>query len=126
MKSIVANWFSPLIGNTGSLILKDCNSLPGEGQPQLLVSHWDGAWSLNGIQCCRSPIQLNFDKMPKGVTQIEAFICSKGGKREESCSDVYCTYHAAIVAVDEDCMLFAYKDNVDQVNIERLTQAQAN
>ena len=44
---------------------------------ELRVTHWDSRWTVDGILCKTSPVQLPFDPMPTNVVRVVAQIYDK-------------------------------------------------
>ena len=87
---------------------------PYEMPSCLLVTHYDGGWAIDGVQCIVSPPKLDFDLMPKSIMSVEAKFYSKGTARTVWDEDVAeAQEHADFDPSYESKTAFAYKGNVE-------------
>ncbi len=75
-KSLAQHVFTLLERNDGYLLLSlaECDI----AAPNVMVTHRNAMWTIDGVQCIVSPPKLDFNTLPRGLSTVEAKIYSKG------------------------------------------------
>ena len=80
----------------------------------LLMTHYDGGWTIDGVPCILSPPKLDFDLMPRSIVSVEAKFYSKGVAKTVWDEDVAEAQNYAEFDPSYEALTgFAYKANVE-------------
>ena len=80
----------------------------------LLITHYDGDWTIDGVVCILSPPKLDFDLMPRSIMSVEAKFYSKGVAKTVWGEDVAeAQERAEFDPSYEAKTAFAYEGNVE-------------
>ena len=87
---------------------------PYEMPPCLLIMHYDGGWTIDGVPCIRTPPKLDFDLMPRSFVSVEAKLYSKGVAKTVWDEDVAeAQKYAEFDPSYEALTAFAYRGNLE-------------
>ena len=122
LKDLAESWFAILSNHKGYLIFCMPRSMLPEGgcdasiHDELRITHCDSRWTVDGVPCKRSPVQLDFDQMTKEVIKVVAQIYDKTATWTDGLLIVPCVAHieGGHIAQDDPAQdVFAYNGNVD-------------